>query len=272
MNPIKPSVPLPLKRGARPVPTLAQRLAAVFMRHYVVYVNDFWTNAFPTVIEPLIFILAVGWGLAASIGTINGVDYLSFITPAQIMMSAVFTSAFDASYGTYLRMEMDHNYDAMISTPVSVDEVFWGELIFISVKGIFYTAIMLAVLSLFHTVHSPLAFLVPLVGFFTAMAFGSLGYFANAVVKSINQFNFFVSGIISPLMLFSGTLFPIEKLPPVIQQIAYVLPLYHFVHLSRMLTTGVIAPDWFISLAYALIVPFIMGFFAVRAMRPKLIQ
>ncbi len=271
MNPTEPSA-LSIKPGVRVVPTLVQRLWAVFMRHYRVYTNDFWTNTFPTVFEPLIFILAVGWGLSAAIGSINGVDYLSFITPAQIMMSAVFASAFDASYGTYLRMEMDHNYDAMISTPVSVDEVFWGELIFISVKGIFYTAVMLGVLSLFHTVHSPLAFLLPLVGFLTAMTFGSLGYFANAVVKSINQFNFFVSGIISPLMLFSGTLFPIEKLPPVIQQIAYVLPLYHFVHLSRMFTTGIIAPDWGFSLAYVLIVPFVMGFFAVRSMRPKLIQ
>jgi len=97
---------------------------------------------------------------------------------------------------------------------------------------------MLAVLSLFHTMHSPWPCWCP-VGFFTAMAFGALGFFANAVVKSISQFNFFVSGVISPLILFSGTLFPIEKLPPVIQTAAYILPLYHFVHLSRMLTTGV---------------------------------
>jgi lipooligosaccharide transport system permease protein len=259
-------------KGIRPVPILLQRIRAVFMRHYVVYTNDLWTNAFPTLVEPLIFIVAVGWGLAAAVGSFGGLDYLSFIAPAQVMMSAVYTSAFEASYNTYLRLHMDHNYDAMISTPVNVDEVFWGELIFIAVKGFFYTAIMLTVLSLFHTMHSPLALLVPLVGFFTAMAFGSLGFFANAIVKSINQFNFFVSGVISPLILFSGTLFPIEKLPPVIQQAAYVLPLYHFVHLSRMLTTGVFNPDWPISLAYVVLVPLVMGFFAVRAMRPKLIQ
>ncbi len=256
----------------RPVPSTAQRLGSVWMRHYVVYMNELYTNAFPTLFEPLIFIMAVGWGLAAAVGPMGGVDYLSFITPAQIMMSAVYTSAFETSYGTYFRLEVDHHYDSMVATPVGPAEVFWGELLFTGTKGIFYSAIMLGVLSLFHVLHSPLALLVPLVGFFTAIAFGSLGFFANRLVRNISQFNYFVSGVISPLILFSGTLFPIEKLPPFIQQLAYVLPLYHFVHLSRELTTGVFAPDLPVSLAYILTVPFILGFLAVRAMRPKLIK
>jgi len=260
------------KTSVRHVPGYFQRLVSVWMRHYVVYTNEIWTNAFPTLFEPLIFIMAVGWGLAAAVGNIGGFDYLTFITPAQIMMSAVYTSAFETSYGTYFRLEVDHHYDSMVATPVGPTEVFWGELLFTGTKGVFYSAIMLGVLSFFHVLHSPLALLVPLVGFFTAIAFGSLGFFANRLVKNISQFNYFVSGVISPLILFSGTLFPIEKLPTVLQAMAYVLPLYHFVHLSRMLTTGVIAPDLPVSLAYVLIVPFILGFFAVRCMKPKLIK
>jgi lipooligosaccharide transport system permease protein len=256
----------------RPVPGLCRRLAAVLMRHFVVYTNDFWTNAFPTVIEPLIFILAVGWGLAAAVGSMGGFDYLTFITPGQIMISAVFTSAFETSYGTYFRLEVDRHYDSMVATPVGPSEVFWGELLFTGVKGAFYSAVMLVVLSLFHTVHSTWALMVPLVGFFTAITFGSLGFFANRLVRNINQFNFFISGFISPLILFSGTLFPIEKMPQAIQALAYVLPLYHFVHLSRMLTTGVFSPDLFVSLAYVLVVPWILGTIAVKVIRIKLIK
>jgi lipooligosaccharide transport system permease protein len=256
----------------RPVPGLVKRLAAVWMRHYMVYTNDFWTNAFPTVIEPLIFILAVGWGLAAAVGPMQGFDYLTFIAPAQIMISAVFTSAFETSYGTYFRLEVDRHYDSMVATPVGPSEVFWGELLFTGTKGVFYSAVMLVVLSFFHTIHSTWALLVPLVGFFTAITFGSLGFFANRLVKNINQFNFFISGFISPLILFSGTLFPLDKLPQAIQAVAYVLPLYHFVHLSRMLTTGVFYPDLPVSLAYMLTVPWILGAFSVKVIQKKLIK
>jgi lipooligosaccharide transport system permease protein len=256
----------------RIVPGLCRRLAAVLMRHLVVYTNDFWTNAFPTLIEPLIFILAVGWGLAAAVGPMDGFDYLTFITPAQIMISAVFTSAFETTYGTYFRLEVDRHYDSMVATPVGPSEVFWGELLFTGIKGAFYSAVMLVVLSFFHTVHSTYALLVPLVGFFTAIAFGSLGFIANRLVRNINQFNFFISGFISPLILFSGTLFPIEKLPQAIQVLAYVLPLYHFVHLSRMLTTGVFSSDLLVSLAYVLVVPWILGIFAVKVIQKKLIK
>ncbi|HET9870233.1 MAG TPA: ABC transporter permease, partial [bacterium] len=113
---------------------------------------------------------------------------------------------------------------------------------------------------------------VPLVGFLTAVLFGSLGLFAVRLVKDISQFNFFISGVISPLTLFSGTLFPVDKLPKAVAFCAYWLPLFHPVHLTRMLTTGRFEADWPLSLAYTLGVPWVLGFFAVKSIRPKLIQ
>jgi lipooligosaccharide transport system permease protein len=110
------------------------------------------------------------------------------------------------------------------------------------------------------------------VGFFTAVAFGSLGLFAARLVKNINQFNFFITGVISPLILFSGTLFPVDKLPPVVSIVAKMLPLYYFIDVSRMLTTGRFTSDLYIAVPYLLVVPFILGAFAVNSMNKKLIQ
>lgn len=245
---------------------------AIWYRHYRVYRNNFWTNSFPTVIEPLIFLLAVGWGLASAVGTMGGLDYLTFLAPAQAMMAAVYTSAFEESYGTYFRMQMDHNYDSMIATPVGVTEVFWGELLYTGTKGAFFSGIVIGVLTFFGVIHSPWALLVPGVGFFTAVAFGSLGLFAARLVNNLNQFNFFITGVISPLILFSGTLFAVDKLPPLVAVVAKFLPLYYFVHVSRMLTTGVFQDDLWIAIPYMLIVPFLLGAWAVKSMKAKLIQ
>src|SRR5271154_101377 len=163
---------------SRKIPSFFHLVGAVWYRHYRVYQNHFFTNSFPTVIEPLILMLSFGWGLATVVGSMDGVDYLSFIAPGQAMMAAVYTSAFEESYGTYFRMMVDHNYDAMLSTPISGNEVFWGELLYTGTKGWFFSLVVIAVLACFGTIHSFWALLVPFVGFFSAIAFGSLGLFA----------------------------------------------------------------------------------------------
>jgi len=117
------------------VPGRLTRVLAVTRRHVYVYTKDFWANSFPTVLEPLIFILAVGWGLAAAVGSMGGTDYLSFLAPAQAMMAAVYTAAFEESYGAYFRLRVDCNYNSMLATPVSVDDVFAGELLFTGLKA-----------------------------------------------------------------------------------------------------------------------------------------
>jgi len=258
--------------AVRKVPGAMVRVGAVVRRHLTVYGNHFWSNSFPTVIEPLIFLLAVGWGLAALVGTMGGVSYLSYLAPAQALLASVYTSAFEESYGSYFRLKVDRNYDSMLATPVSVRDIFWGKLFYTGLKGAFYSAVVLAVLSFFGTMHSWGALAVPLIGFLTAVAFGSLGLYATSWVTGLNQFNFFISGVISPLILFSGTLFPIESMPKGVQAVAHALPLYPMVAMARGLTTGLGDPAWPYHLAYALTVPFLMGEAAVRLMRPKLIQ
>jgi lipooligosaccharide transport system permease protein len=255
-----------------PVPGRPTRILAVARRHVFVYTKDFWANSFPTVLEPLIFILAVGWGLAAAVGRMAGTDYLSFLAPAQAMIAAVYTAAFEESYGSYFRLRVDHNYDSMLVTPVGVDDIFWGELLYTGTKGFFYSAVVLGVLALFGTIHSPAALAIPLLGFFTALAAGSLGLYSVRVVTNINQFNFFIAGVISPLTLFSGTLFPVDSLPVALSSVSRWLPLYPMVGLARMLSTGHLTHEWPVLLAYTLTVPVAMAALAVRLMRSKLIH
>jgi lipooligosaccharide transport system permease protein len=257
---------------ARPVPSLARRLFAVWYRHYTVYNRDFFTNSFVTVIDPLLFFAAVGWGLASALGTMDGVSYLVYLVSSQTMMSVVFTSAFETSYGTYFRMAMDHNYDSMLVTPLGISDVFWGELLYVGTRAAFFSMVLLAIFAAFGWVPSLWAMAVPLVSFFTAISIGSLGYFANRLVKSLNHFNYFITGVISPLLLFSGTLFPIDRLPRTVGLVSAWLPLYPSVHLARMLTTGRFDENLWMSILYVVTAPWILGYFGVKCMRPKLIN
>lgn len=256
----------------RPVPPLWRRLGAVCYRHMTVYNRNFFTNSFGVILEPLMFFMAVAWGLASAIGMIDGLTYLQYLAPAQIMIGVIYSAAFETSYGTYFRLVMDHNYDSMVVTPVGVTDVFWGELLYVGIRAAFFSAIVLTVFWLFGLILSPWALLVPVVGFFSAVALGSLGFFANRLVKSINQFNYFITGVMSPLILFSGTLFPLDKMPKAVALVAAWLPFYPAVNLCRMLTTGHFHPDLWITVVYVILIPWPLGYLGVKCMRPKLIK
>jgi lipooligosaccharide transport system permease protein len=258
--------------AVRLLPPLARRLYAVWFRHTTVYNRHFITNSFVTVLDPLVFFAAVGWGLASSIGRMDGLDYLSFLVPAQLMIAVVYTSAFETSFGTYFRLEMDHNYDSMAVTPVSPREIFWGELLYIGTRAAFFTLVLLGVFTAFGLVASPWALAAPLVGFFTAISVGSLGFFATRLARTINHFNYFITGVVSPLILFSGTLFPIDRLPKAVGAVAAWMPLYPSVNLCRMLVTGRFHGGLAVCLAYVVLAPWVLGFFAVRVMVPKVIR
>ncbi len=257
---------------SKPVPSTFRRLMAVCYRHMTTYNRNFFTNSFGVVLEPLIFFMAVGWGLASAIGSIDGVPYLVFLVPGQIMTSVVYSVAFETSYGTYFRLEMDHNYDSMMVTPLGVSDIFWGELLYVGVRAAFFSTIPLVIFGVWGLILSPWAVLVPLVCFFTAIAIGSLGLFANRLVKSLNQFNFFVSGLIAPLLFFSGTLFPIDKIPKAVAFVMAWMPLYPSINLCRMLTTGHFQPELWVTLVYVVLVPWPLGYLGVKCIRPKLIK
>jgi len=259
-------------QGIRRVPPLWRRLAAVIWRHKVVYDRNFFTNSFGVILEPIMYFVAMAWGLASSIGEIDGLTYLQYLVPGQIMIGVIFSATFETSYGTYFRLEMDHNYDSIVVTPVSASELFWGELLYVGLRSSLFSAIVLSVFWAWGLVLSPWGMLVPVVGFFAGTALGTLGFFANRLVKNLNQFNYFITGVMSPLILFSGTLFPLDRMPKAVAVVTEWLPFYPAVHLSRMLTTGRFQEDLWLMVAYLVIIPWPLGYFAVKCMVPKLIK
>jgi len=220
-------------------PGRVKRVASVWFRHFRVYSDTIVANATPAVLEPVFFLVAVGIGLGRFIDReLNGLSFADFIAPGILAMTSVYTASFEATYGTFVRNRYQATYDAMRATPLTVTDIFTGELLWCATKGLLFATIVGSVLLVFGHVGSWGAVFVPLVGFATAMAFGGISLFVTSIVKNMNHFQFYFTIGLTPLVLFSGLMFPVDSLPGALPQVAYSLPMFHVIESFRLAVSG----------------------------------
>lgn len=241
-------------------PTRLQRVLSVWYRHWRVYSTSFIANATPAVLEPLFFQLAVGFGVGRYLKPdfYKGLNYATFMAPGILGMTALYTAAFEATHATFVRMRYQKTYSAMLATPLTRSDIFWGELLWCSSKGFLYSTIVALVLAAFGTILTPLGVLIPIAGFFTAMAFAGVSFIVTSYVKNINQFQYYFTAFLTPLVYVSGQLFPVEELPYGLKWVAYSLPMFHVVETFRLIVSG---PDK-TSVSWAVFCPLILIFMA----------
>ncbi len=252
-------------------PLLYMRIFSVWYRHMRVYTKNLIANGLPPFLEPLIFLVAIGLGLGRYITEMKGIPYLTFLATGLLVTTAMFTSAFECSYGTFIRLEFDKAYDGMLAAPINVNNLFIGEILWAGTKGLFFSLAVLVIISAFGILPLHLSFMAPFVGFITGVMFASLSLLVTSFVKDINQFSFYFTGFLSPMFFFSGVVFSLDTLPVFMQYIAETFPLTHSVRLVR----AVCFQDWRISiifdLCYVLAITLITAFFAIRRLRKILI-
>jgi lipooligosaccharide transport system permease protein len=213
-------------------------LYGVWLRHVQVYRQSLVANAMPPILEPLFFFSAIAFGLGPYLPSFEGMSYRAFIASGLVVASAMFTGSFETTYGTFIRLVFQRTYDSMLGTHLRVSEMFIGELLFTATKGFAFSAVVMLVTALFGVRLTPWCALVPLVGAAAGYLFGALGLVVCSYVKTINNFNFFLTGVISPMFFFSGTFFPIQGIHPALDVVSQLVPLTHAVELSRALFDG----------------------------------
>jgi lipooligosaccharide transport system permease protein len=261
-----------LEAGRTAVPRLYHRLYSVWYRHMRVYTKNLITNGFPPFLEPLIFLAAIGVGLGGYVAEMRGVSYLSFLGSGLLVTASMFTAAFECTYGTFIRLEFDKAYDGMISAPITVNDLFVGEMLWCGTKGFFFTLAVLSVISAFGVLPFVDSLPAPLVGFATGVMFAAISLYVTSFVKDINQFNFFFTGFLSPMFFFSGVVFSLDNLPPPLQKIAEIFPLTHSVRLVRAVCFRTWETVHYLDLLYVFAVTFVTGYFAIRRLRRRLIS
>ena len=265
------------------VPRLTYRVWLVWRRNFEVFTKTIFVNFLPALMEPILYLGAFGVGLGALItGTVNGGSYLQFIGPGLIAISVMYGSFFECTYASFVRMYFQKTFDAIIATPVSVEEVIAGELLWGATRATINGTIVLAVVAAFGLVSSPLAILVPVVAFFGGLLFASLAMCFTALAGTIDFFNFPTFLFITPMFLLSGTFFPLQLLnSPILEGAALsVMPLTHVVDLTRGLMNGSmitflgLSPEamWVLAIVWVAIVTLLFFLLAIYLMKRKLIK
>jgi len=248
----------------------------VWLRNWTVYRQNWKIGFLAPLLEPLFYLLAFGYGLSALVGRIQDqgveVSYTAFIAPALIAINIMNNAFFENTYSSFVRMYYQKTFDAMMATPLSVDEIITGEIVWGAAKSVFSTMIMMAVISLFGLISYPSGLLLIPLAFVGGMAFGAIGMYFTGIVPHIDLFNLPFFLFITPMFLFSGTFFPVENLPPWAQYMAMALPLTHLTLLARSLCYNRFTGDMLGSLACLIAFGAVFFPLALRKMRQRLIK
>jgi len=222
-------------------------------------------------IEPVLYLVAMGMGLGVFVQEINGQPYIKFIGPGIIASSSMFAAVYECTYGTYIRMTFQKTFDAILATPVNIDDLVAAELVWGAVKSVIYGLTIMLVVALFGLVDSPLLLLaVPMI-FLCGLIFAEVSMITTSLVPGIDSFSYFYTLFMTPLFLFSGIFFPVETLPKAVAGIAWFTPLYLLFIICRAFAEVYIgyvigSIVWIVVVAAALApVPF-------RLMRRRVIQ
>ncbi len=263
-------------------PRLTYRVWRVWRRNFDVFTKTILVNFLPALLEPILYLAAFGVGLGALItGTIEGSSYIQFIGPGLISIAVMYGSFFECTYASFVRMYFQKTFDAIIATPINLDEVIAGELLWGATRATINGTIVLTIVAAFGLVRSPFALLVPPLAFLGGLLFASIGMCFTALAPNIDFFNFPSFLFITPMFLLSGTFFPLTVLPTALQTVALaVLPLTHLVDLTRGLVLGRmesfvgLTPGVLVALSIIWMVVVALVFFvlSILLMRRKLIK
>jgi lipooligosaccharide transport system permease protein len=229
--------------AAAPSPRRVRRLepaalAGVMSRDVVLFGRYWKATTFSSVLQPTIYLLAFGLGFGSLVHSVGHVRYVEYVATGVVATAVLFSSAFPGMFNTFVRWQFQRTYDAMLAAPVDVEELITAEVLWISLRAGVYGLAPLLVGIAFGLEPDAGMLLVPFIGFLTGFGFAAFGVAIAAVAKTIDNFNYVTSAVLTPMFLVAGTFFPISALPAGLRTIAQFNPLYHCVQLVRDASLG----------------------------------
>ncbi|MDD5686965.1 MAG: ABC transporter permease [Elusimicrobia bacterium] len=255
---------------------ISWRAWRVWQRNFDVYLATWKINFIPPVLEPLLYLFAFGicFGELVKYVTYQGnqIPYMTFIAPGLIATAIMNHGFFETTYSSFVRMYYQKTYDAILSTPLSIEDIVFGELIWGATKSLFAGCIVFVVALCFGLLAFPISLWILPVAFVAGMAFAGIGMCFTAVIKNIEMFNFPVFLFITPMFLFSGVFFPLSTLPQWAQYVAWGLPLTFLVSIVRALALGILSKIVIFEFGILILLAFFCTFLSVALMKKRLVK
>lgn len=250
------------------LPRLKSRSVAIWKRNALVWRKLIGPSLMINFGEPLLYLLGLGYGLGLFIDEMAGMDYLTFLASGIVASSAMTTATFEGLYSVYTRMVPQHTYDAMLATPIEVDDILAGEMLWCATKSLINGVAILAVAAALGAVSGPSALLALPIVFLIGLCFAGPAMVISAISPGYDFFNYYFTLAITPMFILCGVFYPVDALPEPLQAFVQLLPLTHAVALVRPLVAGQplsnVPLHLVVLLAYAAIGYYIAVVFARR--------
>ncbi|MDQ3850545.1 MAG: ABC transporter permease [Actinomycetota bacterium] len=201
--------------------------------------GSYWrASTFSSTVEPTIYLLAFGFGFGSLVSTVGGLDYVEFVGTGTVATAVLFSSVFPSMFGTFVKYQFQHTYDAILAAPVDTEELVTAEALWIACRAGTYGCVPMLVAIAFGLDPRPDMLAVPLIAFVAGYGWACFGIMIAGLLKSIDNFSYVTSTVITPLFLVAGTFFPLSQLPEWAQVVGNVNPLHHCVELVRHAALG----------------------------------
>jgi len=165
-----------------------------------------------------------------------------FLAAGTVCYSTMNSATFEALYSCFARMHEQRTWEAILNTPVTLDDIVLSEILWAASKSLLSGLAVLVVIWAMGLSHSVLSlWLIPL-SLLVGLCFAALGLIMTALAPSYSFFMYYFTLVITPMMFLSGVFFPVAQLPPLLQAVSSVLPLSHAVDIARPLMNGILPP------------------------------
>jgi lipooligosaccharide transport system permease protein len=254
------------------IPRPGLRWIPVWRRNFLVWRKLAIPSVLGNLADPLIYMLGLGYGLGSLLPQVGGVSYVSFLAAGTIISSTMNAATFEALYSAFSRMHVQKTWEAILNTPLSLDHVLAGELVWAASKSLLSGLAILVVIAALGLTSSPLALWVIPVVFLTGLAFAAMGLIVCALAPSYDFFMYYFTLFITPMLLVSGVFFPADQLPAAVHTLASALPLSHAVELARPLLLGQIPQNVITHVAALLAIAVLAFYIATVLTRRRLLK
>jgi lipooligosaccharide transport system permease protein len=247
-------------------------LTGVLVREVVNYSSYWKSSTFSSTVEPTIYLIAFGFGFGSIVSTIGGYDYVDFVGTGTVATAVLFSSAFPAMFGTFVKYQFQRTYDAILAAPVDTEELVTAEALWIATRAGVYGCVPMVVAMVFGLDPSWGMLAVPFIAWIAGYGWANFGIAIAGFAKSFENFNYVVSAVLTPLFLLAGSFFPLDGFPEWAQVLAALNPLRHCVVLVRHAVFGFEGWQDLARVGYLVLYGIVIWRIAIHAMTRKLID
>lgn len=242
----------------------------VWSHNFLIFRQAPITNFFWVCFEPLVYLFAIGNGVGSLVSEVHGSSYFNFFFPGLIAITAMITTSYETTHGTYNRAHFSKTFSNLFLTPISANDLLLGEILWAIFKGLL--SVLTVIIVLYGGNHISLTHSFSLLGVAVLLCwfFAALGLFVTSVVNSSESFIYYQAGFLIPLAMLCNTYFPMTNYPDIVQALVKLLPLTQGVFILRSIIEGRFEFSFYLAIFYFVFLSLLFTNLSVHRMGQKM--